>query len=67
MALPEEVVDAEAAERAILAGGASPMPGQGRENRLRMDEGAAVRYGWTVQGGVVNHDIHGDPVDAPAM
>lgn len=40
-------------------------PGQGTEIKLRMDEGAVVRYRWTVQGGVVNHDTHGDPVDAP--
>lgn len=41
-------------------------PGQGAEIKLAMAEGARVTYRWSVQGGVVNHDTHGDPVNAPA-
>jgi hypothetical protein len=35
-------------------------PGQGREIKLAMREGAQVEYVWSVAGGVVNHDTHGD-------
>jgi hypothetical protein len=35
-------------------------PGQGREIKLEMREGASVQYSWVVDGGVVNHDTHGD-------
>jgi hypothetical protein len=35
-------------------------PGEGREIKLEMREGAAVNYSWTVDGGVVNYDAHGD-------
>jgi hypothetical protein len=35
-------------------------PGQGREIKLEMREGASVRYTWVVDGGVVNSDTHGD-------
>jgi hypothetical protein len=35
-------------------------PGQGREIKLEMREGASVQYAWTVDGGVVNYDTHGD-------
>jgi len=35
-------------------------PGQGREIKLAMLEGAQVDYIWTVEGGVVNHDTHAD-------
>ena len=35
-------------------------PGQGTEVKLVMDEGAVVPFEWTVTGGVVNHDQHGD-------
>ena len=30
-----------------------------------MKEGAKVNYLWTANGGVVNYDTHGDPVNAP--
>ena len=30
-----------------------------------MKEGAKVDYLWSVEGGVVNYDTHGDPYDAP--
>jgi len=35
-------------------------PGQGREIKLAMLEGASVEFNWTVQGGVVNYDTHAD-------
>ncbi|HEX8431412.1 MAG TPA: hypothetical protein VF625_09000 [Longimicrobium sp.] len=35
-------------------------PGQGREIKLVMREGARVTYEWTVEGGVVNSDTHAD-------
>jgi hypothetical protein len=35
-------------------------PGQGREIKLEMNEGASVQYAWVVDGGVVNYDTHGD-------
>lgn len=35
-------------------------PGQGTEVKLVMKEGAVVPFEWTVTGGVVNHDQHGD-------
>lgn len=35
-------------------------PGQGTEVKLVMEEGAVVPFEWTVAGGVVNHDQHGD-------
>lgn len=40
-------------------------PGQGAEIKLAMRKGALVRYEWTSQGGSVNYDTHGDPVNAP--
>jgi hypothetical protein len=35
-------------------------PGEGAEIKLTMAKGAAVRFSWTVEGGVVNYDMHGD-------
>lgn len=35
-------------------------PGQGAEVKMRMKEGAQVRYSWTANGAVVNVDAHGD-------
>lgn len=40
-------------------------PGQGAEIKLTMRKDAAVRYEWATQGGPVNYDTHGDPVNAP--
>ena len=40
-------------------------PGQGAEIKLTMRKDATVRYEWTVQGGSVNYDTHGDTVNAP--
>nr|WP_314567968.1 transmembrane anchor protein [uncultured Pseudomonas sp.] len=51
--------------------GASPMktdrmtvslkPGEGKEIKLEMIEGANVRFEWTASGGAVNFDTHGEP------
>ncbi len=35
-------------------------PGEGAEVKLTMQEGARTRYEWSVVGGVVNYDLHGD-------
>ena len=35
-------------------------PGQGIEVKLVMAQGAQVNFAWTVSGGVVNFDLHGD-------
>lgn len=40
-------------------------PNEGKEVKLEMVEGASVTYEWSVEGGVVNYDTHGDPYDAP--
>lgn len=40
-------------------------PGQGAEVKVEMKKGAQVTYHWTVNGGVVNYDTHGDPYDMP--
>jgi hypothetical protein len=37
-------------------------PGQGSEVKMAMNKGAKVTYSWKVNGGLVNHDTHGDPV-----
>lgn len=41
-------------------------PGQAAEVKLDMRKGAEVRFEWTAQGGPVNFDNHGDPVNPPA-
>ncbi|MBW3569617.1 MAG: transmembrane anchor protein [Gemmatimonadetes bacterium] len=40
-------------------------PGQGREIKLAMREGARVSFEWTVAGGVVNFDTHADRPGTP--
>lgn len=35
-------------------------PGEGTEVKLSMAKGAKVKFVWTVEGGVVNFDMHGD-------
>ena len=35
-------------------------PGEGAEVKLRMLKGAKVSFTWSVEGGVVNFDMHGD-------
>lgn len=38
-------------------------PGQGIEIKLVMNEGAKADFSWSVEGGVVNYDLHGDGSD----
>lgn len=40
-------------------------PGESAEIKLDMSQGAKVTYQWTVQGGGVNFDTHGDPINPP--
>lgn len=40
-------------------------PNQAAEVKLTMEKGARVRYQWSVSGGTVNYDAHGDPPSAP--
>jgi len=40
-------------------------PGQGAEIKVTMRKDATVRYEWSTEGGPVNYDTHGDPVNAP--
>lgn len=35
-------------------------PGQGAEVKLQMRQGAKVNFAWSIEGGVVNFDTHGD-------
>lgn len=41
-------------------------PDEGKEVKIEMKQGAKATYEWTVQGGVVNYDIHGEPPNPPA-
>lgn len=41
-------------------------PGASTEVKLAMTKGAKVTYVWQVNGGLVNHDTHGDPLNGPA-
>lgn len=36
-------------------------PAEGVEWKMTMSKGAQVRYSWSVEGGVVNYDMHGTP------
>jgi hypothetical protein len=40
-------------------------PGEGVEVKMDMQKGAKATYAWTVEGGTVNHDTHGEPFDNP--
>lgn len=40
-------------------------PGQAAEIKLSMEKDASVDYEWSVTGGGVNYDTHGDPLQAP--
>lgn len=42
-------------------------PGQGREIKLAMGEGARVAFKWSTAGGVVNYDLHADRAASPAI
>jgi hypothetical protein len=37
-------------------------PGQGTEVKLKLKEGEKAQYSWSVKGGVVNFDTHGDAI-----
>jgi hypothetical protein len=41
-------------------------PGEGTEIKMQMLKGATVHYEWKTDGGLVNHDTHGDPANGPA-
>lgn len=41
-------------------------PGAGTEVKMEMDGGAKVSYAWQTNGGKVNHDTHGEPLNGPA-
>jgi hypothetical protein len=41
-------------------------PGEGTEVKMAMLKGATVKYEWKTDGGLVNHDTHGDPANGPA-
>ncbi len=40
-------------------------PNEGAEIKLEMKRGAKATYSWTVSGGTVNYDMHGEPPNAP--
>lgn len=40
-------------------------PGEGKEVKLEMKQGAHASFEWAAVGGVVNHDTHGDSTGAP--
>jgi hypothetical protein len=40
-------------------------PNEGAEVKADMKKGARVTYAWTVEGGKVNHDTHGEPYTNP--
>jgi hypothetical protein len=41
-------------------------PGTGTEVKMEMESGAKVTYAWQSNGGKVNHDTHGEPLNGPA-
>lgn len=61
---PAATPDADPAARSDVTEVAL-QPGQGREIKLAMREGARVQYEWTVEGGVVNSDTHADRPGTP--
>jgi len=40
-------------------------PNEGAEIKVSASEGTQIASSWSVEGGVVNYDTHGDPVRAP--
>jgi len=64
---PAPAAAASAAPRAVGRSDETQItlrPDQGLEVKLRMRRGAQARYGWTVNGGNVNFDTHGEPPNA---
>lgn len=66
------VVQAPSANTAVTAEVRSDVmsvtlkPGEATEVKLVMTKGAKVNYSWQTDGGLVNHDTHGDPLNGPA-
>jgi hypothetical protein len=66
-AAPSTQAVASTAPQAAAAGKSDEVsltlkPGQAAEIKLDMRKGAKVAYRWTVRGGHVNFDTHGDPI-----
>ena len=40
-------------------------PGEGAEIKVTANKDARIAFAWSVDGGRVNYDTHGDPNDAP--
>ncbi|OYW46376.1 MAG: transmembrane anchor protein [Sphingomonadales bacterium 32-68-7] len=40
-------------------------PGEGAEIKVTANKGAQIQFAWSVEGGHVNFDTHGDPPNAP--
>jgi hypothetical protein len=40
-------------------------PGEGVEVKMDMQKGAKANYAWSVEGGTINHDTHGEPFGNP--
>lgn len=65
------VSPAAASERPVQIAQAAPMrsdetiitlkPTEGVEWKMKMAKGAEAKFSWTVEGGVVNYDMHGTP------
>ena len=67
--LAEFVIGPAAAQTAVPASKSEEIavtlkPGEGTEVKMDMKKGAKVTYAWTVEGGTVNHDTHGDSGNA---
>lgn len=61
----EFIIGSAAAQTTAVAARSDEMtitlkPGEGSEVKLIMRQGAKVNFAWTVSGGVVNFDLHGD-------
>jgi hypothetical protein len=71
--LPIASRDTAVAATAVAAAGKADTvqvtlrPGQGREIKLAMKEGARVAYSWSTDRGVVNYDTHADRSAPPAI
>lgn len=65
--VPEDVppAPAPAPSRNSHATALSLKPGEGKEVKLVMREGAKVTYSWSTDRGVVNYDMHADSVNPP--
>jgi hypothetical protein len=62
LAAPTEAVIVESTDSALRSDEVSVtlQPGEGKEIKLAMREGASVDFQWLVDGGVVNSDTHAD-------